>query len=91
METCHHFINRLVKNGLEISVTEGGFSSEATTVINSSLQLPQCQRSWISRLSTRSSHSRLTILEPQRGHFSPCRLETDAMLTFSVYFPQCYV
>jgi hypothetical protein len=30
-----HFISRLVKNGLVISVNEGGFSSESSTVINS--------------------------------------------------------
>jgi len=38
-------ITRLVKNGSVISVTDGSFSSEVTTVINSFLQFQQCQRS----------------------------------------------
>ena len=60
----------LVKNGSVISVSDGPFSSDVIVVINSFLQFQQCQRSWISRVLTRSSHSRLTNPEPHRGHVS---------------------
>ena len=77
--TCYS-ITRLVKNCLVISVTEGSFSSEVTTVMNSFLQFQQCQRSWTSCALTRSFHSRLTNPEPHRGHFSRRGLENDTML-----------
>lgn len=48
------------------------------------LQFQQRHRSWISRSLTRSSHSRPTSVDSQRGHFCLLRLETDAILTSSL-------